>query len=52
MDWLMRLMTQTSLKAILDCNQAIIETDFRAELPKIKRADLDNSGRQGRFSAT
>jgi non-heme chloroperoxidase len=35
MDWLMRLMTQTSLKAILDCNQAIIETDFRAELPKI-----------------
>jgi len=35
MDWLMRLMTQTSLKVILDCNQAIIETDFRAELPKI-----------------
>jgi pimeloyl-ACP methyl ester carboxylesterase len=35
MDWLMRLMTQTSLKAILDCNQAIVETDFRAELPKV-----------------
>jgi non-heme chloroperoxidase len=35
MDWVMRLMTQPSLKALLDCNEAIIETDFRAELPKI-----------------
>jgi pimeloyl-ACP methyl ester carboxylesterase len=29
LDWILRLMTQTSLKAIFDCNQAIIETDFR-----------------------
>jgi len=35
MDWVMRLMTLPSLKALLDCNQAIIETDFRGELPKV-----------------
>jgi len=35
-DWAMRLMMVPSLKALLDCNQAIIETDFRAELPKVK----------------
>jgi non-heme chloroperoxidase len=35
-DWVVRLMTQPSLKALLDCNQAMIETDFRAELPKIR----------------
>ena len=35
MDWVMRLMTIASLKALLDCNQAFVETDFRAELPKI-----------------
>jgi pimeloyl-ACP methyl ester carboxylesterase len=34
-DWAMRLMMQPSLKCLLDCNQAIIETDFRKELPKI-----------------
>jgi non-heme chloroperoxidase len=34
-DWVLGLMTQTSLKAILDCNRAIIETDFRGELPKV-----------------
>ena len=34
-DWVIRLMTQPPLKAILDCNQAIIETDFRPELPKV-----------------
>lgn len=34
-DWVLHLMTQTSLKALLDCNTAIIETDFRSELPKI-----------------
>lgn len=36
MDWAIRSMTQSSLKALLDCNQAIIETDFRAELPSIR----------------
>ncbi len=35
MDWVMRLMTVASLKALLDCNAAFVETDFRAELPKI-----------------
>lgn len=34
-DWVLRLMTQTSLKAILDCNRAIVETDFRSELPRV-----------------
>jgi pimeloyl-ACP methyl ester carboxylesterase len=35
-DWAARLMMQPSLKCLLDCNQAIIETDFRKELPNIK----------------
>ena len=35
-DWAMRLMMVPSLKTLLDCNQAIIETDFRAELPTVK----------------
>jgi len=35
LDWAMALMMQPSLKCLLDCNQAIIETDFRAELRKI-----------------
>ena len=35
LDWAMHLMMQPPLKALLDCNQAIIETDFRAELPKV-----------------
>jgi non-heme chloroperoxidase len=35
MDWVLHLMTLTSLKALLDCNRAFVETDFRAELPKI-----------------
>ncbi len=36
MDWVLRMMTLTSLKALLDCNTAFVETDFRAELPNIK----------------
>ena len=39
-DWMLRLMMQTSLKAIFDCNRAIIETDFRTELPKVEVATL------------
>ncbi len=34
-DWVLRLMTVASLKALLDCNQSFVEADFRAELPKI-----------------
>jgi non-heme chloroperoxidase len=35
LDWGARLMMVPSLKCLLDCNQAIIETDFRKELPKV-----------------
>lgn len=35
MDWVLHLMTLASLKALLDCNQSFVETDFRSELPKI-----------------
>ena len=35
MDWVGVLMRQASLKAILDCNYAMVHTDFRPELPKI-----------------
>ena len=35
MNWVERMMALTSLKALLDCNRAFVETDFRAELPKI-----------------
>jgi len=33
--WGVRMCQQASLKALLDCNRADTETDFRAELPKI-----------------
>jgi len=33
--WGVRMCMQTSLKALIDCNRADTETDFRAELPKI-----------------
>jgi pimeloyl-ACP methyl ester carboxylesterase len=33
--WGVRMCLQASLKALLDCNRADTETDFRAELPKI-----------------
>ena len=35
MDWVLSLMTNASLKALLDCNQSFVQTDFRADLPKI-----------------
>lgn len=35
MDWVFGLTMQTSLKAALDCNYAMVHTDFRPELPKI-----------------
>ncbi len=34
-EWVLSLMRQTALKALLDCNYAMVHTDFRAELPKI-----------------
>jgi len=34
--WLKDLMLSCSLKAVLDCNRAMIEADFRAELKKIQ----------------
>jgi non-heme chloroperoxidase len=35
-DWIINEALQTSLKALLDCNLAIISSDFRAELKEIK----------------
>jgi pimeloyl-ACP methyl ester carboxylesterase len=34
-EWLVRMCHEASLKALLDCSHAGVETDFRAELPKI-----------------
>ena len=39
-------MRQTSLKAILDCNLTLIETDFRPEMPKISLPMLIIHGEQ------
>jgi pimeloyl-ACP methyl ester carboxylesterase len=45
-EWVLRLMMQASLKAILDCNQAITETDFRSELPRVNVPTLIIQGDQ------
>jgi pimeloyl-ACP methyl ester carboxylesterase len=34
-EWGIGMCLQTSLKAVMDCNRAVTETDFRAELRKI-----------------
>jgi non-heme chloroperoxidase len=34
-EWTKRDMLRTSLKAVLDCNLAMLETDFRAELTDV-----------------
>jgi non-heme chloroperoxidase len=39
-------MMQASLKAILECNQAITETDFRSELPRVNVPTLIIQGDQ------
>jgi non-heme chloroperoxidase len=39
-DWIMAMMTSTSLKAVLECNRAFSSADFRAELPKIRTRTL------------
>lgn len=38
--WGMRMGLQASLKALIDCNRAVVETDFRAEAPKITTPTL------------
>lgn len=35
-DWGARMMAQTPLKAALDCNRIVVETDYRAELKEIR----------------
>ncbi|TVT54649.1 alpha/beta hydrolase [Amycolatopsis rhizosphaerae] len=34
-EWLLGMMTEASLKALVDCNKALTETDFRAEVAAI-----------------
>jgi len=33
--WIKSMMLQVSMRALMDCNRAMIETDFRAELQQI-----------------
>jgi non-heme chloroperoxidase len=35
-DWIERMMLQTSMRALIDCNRALTEADFRAELRTLK----------------
>jgi non-heme chloroperoxidase len=39
-DWIMEMMSSTSLKAVLECNRAFTTADFRAELPRIATKTL------------
>jgi non-heme chloroperoxidase len=39
-DWIMTMMSSTSLKAVLECNRAFTTADFRAELPNIATRTL------------
>lgn len=36
LQWGLNMMLNTSMIAVLECNRAVVETDFRAELPRIK----------------
>jgi len=38
--WAVDMMSQTSMQAVIECNVAVTETDFRSELPKIDRPVL------------
>lgn len=38
--WVMEMMLQTSLQAVIECNVAVTETDFRDELRRIDRPAL------------
>ncbi len=40
MEWIMSLMRQCSMKAVIECNRALTSTDFRAELPRIRLPTL------------
>jgi pimeloyl-ACP methyl ester carboxylesterase len=42
--WGLKMAMQTSLKAALDCNRAVTDTDFRAELSKITTPALISHG--------
>jgi pimeloyl-ACP methyl ester carboxylesterase len=35
-DWILQMMTQCSLKALIDCNRSFSTADFRQELPKLR----------------
>ncbi|QRK08845.1 alpha/beta hydrolase [Archangium violaceum] len=39
-EWIMSLMRQCSMKAVIECNRSSTTTDFRAELPRIKLPTL------------
>ena len=39
-EWVKRMMLQTSLQAVLDCARSLQETDFRADLARIDRPTL------------
>lgn len=34
-DWVVQMMAQCSLKALIDCNRSFATADFRQELPKL-----------------
>jgi non-heme chloroperoxidase len=36
LQWGLNMMLNTSMIAVIECNRAVVETDFRAELPRIK----------------
>jgi len=36
LQWGLNMMLETSMVAVIECNRAVLETDFRAELPRIK----------------
>src|SRR5687767_14465949 len=38
--WGLKMGMQTSLKAVIECNRAVTDTDFRAELPRITTPTL------------
>jgi pimeloyl-ACP methyl ester carboxylesterase len=46
MEWLMGLMRQCSMKALIECNRSGTSTDFRAELPRIRLPTLVIHGDQ------
>ena len=39
-DWIIAMMSSTSLQAVIECNRAFTEADFRGELPRIATRTL------------